>query len=269
MVTPSFQQGHFLERTLRSVLQQGYPLLEYVVMDGGSTDGSIDIMQRYGSSLARWVSAPDGGQAAAINEGFRDTTGSIMAWLNSDDLLLPGSLAFVGRYFASHREIDAIYGHSLVIDEEDRQIGFWTLPRHDGATLRWMNIVPQETLFWRREIWERVGGLDPSFEFNIDWEMLTRMQDAGARFARVPRFLGAFRLQPDQKHQHMMAVGRAEAAVVRRRIHGPFTDDDASRAVWPFFIRQAVRDRAYRTLTKWPRQQVALTEPGLQPPDDR
>jgi hypothetical protein len=175
IVTPSYCQGNFLERTLYSVLNQNYPALEYVVQDGGSTDESETVLRRYEASLARWASEPDDGQADAINRGFAHTSGEIMGYLNSDDLLLPGSLAYVGRYFASHPEVDVIYGHRLIIDEHDRQIGSWVLPPHDDEELALLDFVPQETLFWRRGAWEAAGGrTDVSLRFAIDWDLLLR-----------------------------------------------------------------------------------------------
>ncbi len=152
IATPSFNQGHFLERTLYSVVNQNYPALEYVVQDGGSTDETTDVLKRFDGSLTRWASEPDGGQGDAINRGFAHTSGEIMAYLNSDDLLLPGSLAYVARYFAAHPDVDVVYGHRVMIDENDGQIGSMVLPRHDDDELALLDFVPQETLFWRRSL---------------------------------------------------------------------------------------------------------------------
>src|SRR5262249_23541680 len=143
---------------------------------------------------------PDEGQTQAINLGFQHTSGEIMAYLNSDDLLLPGSLAYVAGYMAAHPEVDVVYGHRILIDECDDEVARWVLPRHDDRVLTWANFVPQETLFWRRRIWERVGGtLDASFQFAMDWDLILRFREAGARFVRLPRFLGAFRVHARQK----------------------------------------------------------------------
>ncbi|MFP4307074.1 MAG: glycosyltransferase [Desulfococcaceae bacterium] len=222
LVTPSFRQANFIERTLRSVLDQNYPALEYVVQDGGSADGTADILRQYDAVLHRWVSERDGGQTEAINRGFRGTSGEIMAWLNSDDLLLPGSLHYVADHFRRHPEVDAIYGHRVLIDEADREIGRWVLPPHDEKVLTWADFVPQETLFWRRRLWERVGGrVDEDFQFAMDWDLLLRFQEAGARIVRVPRFLGAFRVHTRQKTSADLAeTGWREMARLRRRCHG-------------------------------------------------
>ena len=110
-------------------------------------------------------------------------------------MLLPGALHYVAGFFLDHPEVDVLYGHRVLIDEENREIGRWVLPAHDERTLRWADYVPQETLFWRRRVWEEVGAcFDESYRFAVDWDFLLRLQRIGARFARVPRFLGAFRV---------------------------------------------------------------------------
>ena len=190
VVTPSYGQASFLGRTLGSVLDQAYPNLLYVVQDGGSKDGSVEVIRRHADRLHAWASEKDAGQADAIRRGFaRVESGlgpdDVMAWLNSDDLLAPGSLAFVAGYFASHPEVDAIYGHRIIIDEADGEIGRWVMPRHDPETLEWIDYVPQETLFWRKRAWDRVGGLDPTFQFALDWDLLARFQQAEIGRAHV------------------------------------------------------------------------------------
>lgn len=227
LVTPSFRQADFIERTLMSVLDQNYSALEYVVQDGGSADGTAEILRKYDAALHRWVSERDGGQTEAINRGFRGTSGEIMAWLNSDDLLLPGSLHYVADYFRRHPNVDAIYGHRVLIDEENREIGRWVLPPHDEKVLTWADYVPQETLFWRRRLWDRVGGrVDEDFQFAMDWDLLLRFQEAGARIVRVPRFLGAFRVHTRQKTSADLAeTGWREMGRLRLRCHGRTVED--------------------------------------------
>jgi GT2 family glycosyltransferase len=240
LVTPSFQQGHLIEATLRSVLDQGYPSLNYFVQDGGSTDDTLDILRNYEDKLAGWMSATDRGQAHAINLGFKRADGNIMGWLNSDDLLLPGSLAYVGEYFARHPEVDVVYGNRLLIDENGQEIGRWILPGHDGRALRWADYIPQETLFWRRELWNRVGGqLDESFQFAMDWDLLVRFQEAGAKFAHLPRFLGAFRVHAKQKTSaSILDIGFTEMTRIRKQLHGREPSYTEIRsAIVPFMFR--------------------------------
>ncbi|MBX3381015.1 MAG: glycosyltransferase [Phycisphaeraceae bacterium] len=199
IVTPSFNQGRWLQATIESVTNQRYPRLEYFVIDAGSTDNSVEILKSIGG-LSGWVSEPDGGQADGINKGFARTSGDIMGWLNSDDLLMPGALHCVARWFKNHPDVDVVYGHRVIIDANGNEVGRWTLPRHRGAAFLWGDYIPQETMFWRRSLWERVGGkVDTEFQFAMDWELILRFHRAGAKFRRIPHTLGAFRTHPQQK----------------------------------------------------------------------
>jgi glycosyltransferase involved in cell wall biosynthesis len=249
IVTPSFNQGHFLEWTLQSVLGQNYPRLEYVVQDGGSRDHTVELLTRYHERLAYWQSQPDRGQAHAINLGFQRARGEIMAYLNSDDILLPGTLLYVARWFDRHPEVDVVYGHRVLINEANDEVGRWVLPPHDSATLSWLDYVPQETLFWRRRIWERVGGaMDESFQFALDWDLILRFRDAGARFARLPRFLGGFRLHGEQKTSTQMQTrGEAEIQRLRERSLGrPVRMGEVGLAVRPYLRRHVLYRHLYR-----------------------
>jgi FkbM family methyltransferase len=249
VVTAVLNSRRFLERTVRSVLDQQYPKLEYVVQDGGSTDGSVAILERYGSALASFEVARDRGQADALNRGFARTTGEIMAYLNGDDLLLPGALQCIARFFSRHPDVDVVYGHRVLIDEHDQEIGRWVMPPHDPAVLSWADYVPQETLFWRRRIWERVGArLDDTFHFAMDWDLLLRFRAAGARCRRIPRFLGAFRVHDEQKSSALINdVGASEMARLREREHGrPVGQAELSRSLRGFLLRHIVYQKLYR-----------------------
>lgn len=222
IVTPSFNQGHFLEKTIESVLDQHYPNLEYIIQDGGSTDNSVNIIERYQSSLKHWESKRDQGQSHAINLGFQHATGQIMAYLNSDDLLMGGSLHYVAQYFNDNPDVDVVYGHRVIINEKDQEVGRWVLSPHNSHALTYADFIPQETLFWRRRIWEKAGGhIDESFRFAMDWDLILRFMQAGAKFARLPRFLGAFRVHTQQKTSATMnSIGEEEIARLRFRQHG-------------------------------------------------
>lgn len=226
IVTPSFQQARFLDACLRSVLDQREARVDYVVQDGGSTDGSREVIQAHAARLFAWNSEPDGGQADAIVRGFAQTTGApddVMAWLNSDDLYRPDALATVGEFFARHPDVDVVYGHRFVIDETGRAIGRWMMPEHDDEVLRVNDFIPQETLFWRRRLWDRVGGIDRSLHFALDWDLLLRFQTAGARMVRLPVFLGCFRVHSQQKTSAaMQRIGQAEIDWLRTRTQGRF-----------------------------------------------
>ncbi|MDY0092705.1 MAG: glycosyltransferase family 2 protein [Candidatus Vecturithrix sp.] len=221
IVTPSLNQAAFLERTMQSVLTQNYPKLEYIVIDGGSQDDTNRILTDYTDQVTYVDSRKDRGQAHALNRGFRYASGEILAWLNADDLLLPGAIAHIVQFFLDHPEIDVVYGYRICIDEADREIGRWILPSHDPAILPWANYIPQETLFWRRKIWEQVGGyVNESYQFALDWELLLRFQKSDAIFACIPRFLGAFRVHPAQKTSRIADIGQQEAARLHASAHG-------------------------------------------------
>jgi glycosyltransferase involved in cell wall biosynthesis len=212
IVTPSFKQADFIERTLNSVLDQKYPHLEYIVQDGGSNDGTVEILEKYSAVLKHWSSQKDEGQSHAINLGFEHATGDIMAYLNSDDILLPGSLHYIGEYFTKNPEVDVVYAHRVLINKNDEEIGRWVLPPHESDILTVSDFIPQETLFWRRRIWEKAGGkIDESFEFAMDWDLILRFKNANATFKRLPRFIGAFRVHNQQKtNMNMPLVGQKE-----------------------------------------------------------
>jgi len=251
IVTPTMNSEVFLERTIRSVIAQGYPDLEYIVQDGASVDGTRAILEQYRNQLAMVRSEPDHGQSDALNRGFAAAGGELLAYLNSDDLLLPGALSYVARFFAAHPDVDVVYGHRVLIDERDQEIGRWVLPPHDDDVLSWNDYVPQETLFWRRRIWDRVGAhMDESFQFAMDWDLLLRFRDAGARFARLPRFLGAFRVHAGQKTSaQMTGIGWREMDRLRERVHGhPVSPEmvHRHRHVLGYLARHILYQKLYR-----------------------
>ncbi len=249
LVTPTLNAGRFLAATLQSVAQQKYPGLQYVLQDGGSTDETLQVAACFGSMLDAREAAPDTGMAQAINRGFAHATGEIMAYLNADDLLLPGALHAVGAYFARHPGVDVVYGHRVVIDGTGAEVGRWVLPPHDGPVLSWGDYVPQETLFWRRRIWEQIGSaLDESLQFALDWDLLLRFRRAGAAFVRLPRFLGAFRVHDTQKTAQLRSEqATAERHLLRlREAGGPITGEDVRSGLERYLRRSTVYDRLYR-----------------------
>ena len=248
IVTPSLNSATFIEATIRSVLDQDYPALEYICQDGASSDGTASIIARYADRLHAWRSEPDSGQTNALNKGFAQTTGEILAYLNSNDILLPGALAFVARFFRRHPSVDVIYSHRIIIDEAGDEVGRWILPPHDDLVLRYMDYIPQETMFWRRAIFEKAGAFfDEDFSFAMDWDLILRMQGAGARFRRVRRPLGAFRLHAAQKTlDEIGTVGAAEVRRLRERTFGSLPEDrQIALAVRPYMIRHALMNHAH------------------------
>ncbi len=248
IATPSFNQGVFLEQTIRSVLGQEYPRLEYVVQDGGSTDSTQQVLEWYRDRLHRCESRKDNGQSQAINLGLAGTTGEIMGYLNSDDLLLSGALHAVAKYFESHPDVDVVYGHRVLIDKVGYEIGRWVLPRHDDEMLKWADYIPQETMFWRRRIWDKVGGIDESFRFAMDWDLLLRFQAAGAKMVRLPRFLGAFRLHTSSKTMNVVTSnGVEEMGRLRQRVHGGnVTDLEIQAGLRRYRAWHVFHNRMYR-----------------------
>jgi glycosyltransferase involved in cell wall biosynthesis len=246
IVTPSFNHAEYLSATVDSVLAQHYPRLSYLVQDGGSSDGSIDILRSYGPRLI-WRSGRDDGQAQAINHAFAACEGEVMAYLNSDDLLLPGTLAYVAGVFHNRPEIDVIYGNRVFVDRDGLDIGRAVLPRHDAKALYWADYVPQETLFWRRRVWEAVGPFDESFHYALDWDFILRAQHAGFKFRRVPRFLACFRVHDQQKTAVNYDQGREEMQRLRSRYlgHEP-THAEVMRKMMPYLVRQLAVHWAYR-----------------------
>ena len=217
IVTPSFNQGSFIQRTIDSVVHQLRPGDEYIVVDGASTDGTPAILEARRDELSHLIIEPDDGQADAIAKGFALATGEIVAYLNSDDILLPGALEFVRDYFEGNPSVDAIYGHRVFIDEEDRVRRFWILPPHFGYAQKRWDFIPQETCFWRRRLMEESGGIDTSYQFALDYDLFVRMMTVG-RFRRVHRYLAAFRDHKTSKTSSLLTTtGYREIEQVRGR----------------------------------------------------
>ena len=217
IVTPSYNQGPFIEWTVRSVLLQRYPELEYIMMDGGSTDQTRRALAPYADRFAHYISEKDGGQADAIRRGFERATGQIMSYLNSDDMLAPGTLHFVARFFVEHPEVDAVYSHRCTVDEQNRVLWYWILPPHsDWYMTRW-DLIPQETCFWRRSLFEKCGNIDPGLHFAMDYDLFVRFMQKG-KMVRLNRFLGVFRKHTEAKTSQLLeTIGTQEIALVWKR----------------------------------------------------
>ena len=199
VITPSFNQAKYLEATIQSVLSQKGVELEYIIIDGGSTDGSLDIINRYSRQLAYWVSEPDQGQTDAINKGFARATGDILAWLNSDDTYKPGALAEAVAYLAENPAVGLVYGDCDYIDSEGRVIGRFPAAQTDYRKLRQGYVhIPQQAAFFRGELWRQVGPLDPSFYFAMDYDLWVRLAKTKP-VKYLPRVWANFRLHSDAK----------------------------------------------------------------------
>ena len=186
IITPSFNQARYIESTMRSVLEQGYPLIEYIVVDGGSTDGSVDVIKRYADKLAWWVSEKDKGQTDALNKGFSHAQGEILAWLNSDDTYEPGVVAAAVKYLNEHPKVGMVYADTNFIDENGRIIGRFPAAQTDYRRLRQGYVhIPQQAAFFRADLWRQVGPLDPDFYFAMDYDLWVRLAKL-APFAYLP-----------------------------------------------------------------------------------
>ena len=199
IVTPSFNQANFLEETICSVLDQDYENLEYIIVDGGSTDGSLDIIEKYSHQFSWWVSEPDKGQTDAINKGFAKANGDILAWLNSDDTYLPGSISEAVSYLETHPDVGAVYGDCNLINEEGEVLGKFPARQTDYHRLmRGYVHIPQQSTFFRGDLWRKVGPLNPSFYFAMDYDLWVRLSKV-APLKYHPRLWANFRLHGDAK----------------------------------------------------------------------
>jgi len=216
IVTPSYNQGKFIEATIQSVLEQGYPNLEYIIMDGGSKDNSVEIIRRYEKHLAYWVSEKDQGASDAIVKGFSRATGSILAYLNSDDIYLPGSLKAIGEAMTDS-SVDVAYGNMYWVDTqgavigEQRQTPFMPLAYlYGGSTLQ------QPATFWKRDLYIKCGQMDPSYRFAFDTDLFVRFALHGARFKHINQFLASFRIHPQSKSSNEFELCSRELQRLRQ-----------------------------------------------------
>jgi len=236
IVTPSFQQGQFLETTMLSVLNQSFSSLEYMVIDGGSDDGSADIIRRYADKLAYWCSESDDGQTAAINKGFRRATGQIVGWVNSDDILLEGSLEKIAAAFEDPN-VQAVCGWVVSIDENGTPISRRVYPQPTIEVLLGRSLLPQPTVFWRRDLFRQVGFLDESFHVCMDLDFWVRLAEQGVVPKLIPSFIAGFRRHDQQKTDVRSEKWQTEEQSIWRRLHGMSADRKSLRKSVPLTWR--------------------------------
>ncbi len=220
IVTPSMNQAKFLERTILSVLNQNYPNLEYIIIDGGSTDGSLEIIRKYERYLSYWVSEPDNGQAHAINKGFKNSTGDIQAWLCSDDLYLPGSLLKVGRIYA-HKTADLIYGNFYLIDQWDKIIDEYRHVQYSrlfskSAIIHGLFSIAQPAMFWSKKLFLKVGGIDEKFCNVLDNDLIIKFLLSNPIVIHSRQFFACERIHPGRKTERLKHIAVSEIESVRK-----------------------------------------------------
>jgi len=200
IVTPSYNQGQYLEDTILSVLGQNYANLEYIIIDGGSTDNSVEIIKKYEKQLFFWVSEKDHGQSDALNKGFKIATGDILGWLNSDDMYMPNVFNFVSQNIGNTKPI-LLFGNALHYNEKGVAYSSDVVNQHKELDLKLIDYIVQPSTFWNRLTWERLGGLSTELHFAFDWEWFIRALDANVEFRPVQKALSIYRLQSSNKTQ--------------------------------------------------------------------
>lgn len=223
IITPSFNQGQFLEETIQSVLDQNYPNLEYIIIDGGSTDNSVEIIKKYEQQLSYWVSEPDRGHGHALNKGFARATGEIMAWINSDDKYLPWTFETVAEVFTVLPEVEWIQGNPATWDEKGRLVtsrtGQKNLIDFLIGNYAW---IQQESTFGRRSLWERSGGyIDEHYQYMIDGELWSRFF-LSAELFRADRIIGGFRHHDSNRSRENLSLCRAEMETIVHKFRKDF-----------------------------------------------
>jgi len=222
VVTPSYNQAQFLEQTIHSVLQQGYPNLEYIIIDGGSTDNSIEIIKKYEKYLAYWVSEKDRGQTHAINKGFEKSTGDVLAYLNSDDLYVPNTLKTIGTYFQQNHHHNFVYGNVQIINENGNVVKNKKQPPFDyimGCMIGFGLLIDQPSAFWRREVYKSIGPFNEELQFNMDEEYWSRVSQK-FQMIHLDKYLAKVRWhnnsktvknrwRPDDRFSHEIDLVRA------------------------------------------------------------
>ena len=219
IVTPNYNKAKYLERTILSVLSQNYPNLEYIIIDGGSTDGSVDIIKKYADKLTYWVSEPDNGMYYAIKKGFEYSTGEIMAWINSDDMYHPGALSIVADIFMEYDDVQWLTGMNTHYDENGRTVRVWsaTYFSHLSFLMRNYKYVQQESTFWRRSLWNRVGGISTEYKLAGDFNLWMRFSRHEKMYI-VNALLGGFRVCDGQLSENIKEYSReAEDIIAKER----------------------------------------------------
>lgn len=223
VITPSFNQGQFIERALQSVAMQSGAEIEHVVVDGGSTDNTVDVLKRFGHGV-RWVSEKDNGQTDAVNKGIRSTNGEIIGWLNSDDIYFSEAISRAVTFFKGHPEVDVIYGMAEHIDENDQSFEDYPSEPWNFERLKDTCFICQPAAFFRRRVVEKHGLLDDNLNFCMDYEFWLRLGKAGVQFEYIEVKLAGSRLYPQNKTLGSRVKVHAEINDVLKKLFGKVPD---------------------------------------------
>ena len=217
IVTPSYNQGQFLERTILSVLNQNYPNLEFIIIDGGSTDGSVEIIKKYEKYLAYWVSEKDNGQTHAINKGFKMATGQLIGWQNSDDIYLPRSFYKIARKSFENPNADLVFGNKYGIDENDNIIRDTRYVSFNYKTLLYEgSALSNQSAFWKKELLDTVGLLDEKFKFCMDYDFWVRAAK-DSELLLLRDYLGCLRNHKNSKTNTIISTCHTEHLAILNR----------------------------------------------------
>ena len=222
VITPSYNQGSFIERTILSVISQNYPNLEYIICDGGSTDETINIIKKYDDKITWWISEKDKGQTDAINKGMKRATGDIVCWINSDDILLPRALCYVANFFRNNPDCDFANGYSIEIDKEDRILKFTHIILNKFFFRKGCYNIAQQGMFWKRGLFDKIGYLDENFHAKMDVEWLIRVHESNAKIKLINKNLGAIRVYDETKTSLGGKIWEEDAERIKKLYKGKY-----------------------------------------------
>jgi len=252
VVTPSLNQAQYIEETIESVLSQGIQDIEYIIMDGGSTDGSVEIIKRYAKFVTHWQSGKDGGQTEAIHNGFARATGEVLCWLNSDDKYEPGALAFVEGEFEANPRLQLLYGDYTLLYPDGRAVPKPKVSFDFNICLHAYLMIPQSSSFWRGSLYKSVGGLNPAFQYAFDYDFFLRagyaLREERGSIVHVHKYLSKFRVHPASKSVSQMSKFKQEIPQIWEQFGGSKSRSlqwlrskyELMRCVWRFWAERRV-----------------------------